>query len=181
MAFNNRVAPHSLHLNVECLAGTGGYAPELADYKCLLLLGGDFARDENGAWIERRLGQNELIKMIRQRNHLSLFDHCHHQVSEFAFLRLSAKRSHEQWCSLLMALVGFNRVTNLGLYCLEALDDLLQWAHNPQPVTAQDIARFMRKVTDGLTVDESLDQAVMHQQIGLLRVWLEQKNQMLSN
>jgi len=177
--FNHRVAPHSLHLNVECLPsavpGEQG-APQLTDYMCLLLLGGDLVLDASGAWHEQRLAQNELIKMLRQRNHLSLFDHQRHEVTEFAFLRLSAQRDYSHWHCLILALAGLNRVTNFNKYCLEALDDLLQWAHCPHAVSPEAIDSFITKVRCGVELDAALDQEVKQQQLLRLRCWLESQN-----
>lgn len=179
--FNRCVAPHSLHLNVECLPPVGEQrTPTLADYKCMLLLGGDLVQDESGAWHEQRLGQNELIKMLRQRNHMSLFDHKRHVVTEFAFLRLSAQRDLSHWNCLILALVGLNRVTNFGKYCLEAMDDLLQWAHLPQAVSGEDVDSFINKVRCGLQLDSALEQEVMQQHLHQLRGWLERQNEKLA-
>lgn len=179
--FNHRVAPHSLHLNVECLPAVGAQrTPTLADYMCLLLLGGDLAQDESGAWQEQRLGQNELIKMLRQRNHLSLFDHQRHLVTEFAFLRLSAQRDYTRWHCLILAMVGLNRVTNFGQYCLEAMDDLLQWAHCPKAVSPEAVDSFVEKVRCGLELDSSLPRDVSQQKLHQLRLWLEQQNAKIS-
>ena len=180
--FNHRVAPHSLHLNVECLSsGTHvqQVSPHLSDYQCLLMLGGDLVEDESGAWSERRLAQNELIKLLRQRKHLSLFDHQHHLVTEFAFLRLRAQQDWHHWHSIILALIGLNRMTDFGQYCLEAMDDLLQWAHYPRAVSSADIDSFINKVRCGLELDAALDSQVMQQHLHQLRCRLEVQNAQL--
>ncbi|OQY18402.1 MAG: hypothetical protein B6I36_07070 [Desulfobacteraceae bacterium 4572_35.1] len=182
--FNHRVAPHSLHLNVECLgvAKTDDLrkAPCLADYKCLLLLGGDFVQDANGDWYEQRLAQNELIKMVRRRLHYSLFDHQRHQVTEFAFLRLNRERDSQQWQTLIMALIGFNRVTNFDKYYSEAMDCLFKWAHSPTMLTGADLENFIARIELGLRKDLSLPGRIVQQQIERIDTQLRWQNSKLA-
>ena len=179
MAFNHRVAPHSLHLNVECASAEDLHVPEFGDYLCLLLLGGDLVVTESGRVQERRFARNELIKMIQQRDHLSLFDDQHHRVSEFAFLRLKRDRSHEDWLMLILVLAGFNRVSDLERYCLEAQGELLHWAHQPLPVEVEQIKSFLGKVDAGLRADEALSDGLVTRQMERVRGCLERKNQWL--
>jgi hypothetical protein len=179
MAFNNHVAPHSLHLNVECVSSDELQVPEFGDYLCLLLLGGDLVVTEDGQVQERRFARNELIKMIQQRDHLSLFDDRRHRVSEFAFLRLKRDRSHEDWLTLILVLAGFNRVSDLERYCLEAQGELLHWAHQPKPVAEAQVEIFLSKVEAGLRADAALSDDLVTQQVQRVREWLERKNQWL--
>nr|WP_320048733.1 hypothetical protein [uncultured Desulfuromonas sp.] len=179
MDFNHHVAPHSLHLNVECVDTESLRVPEFGDYLCLLLLGGDLVVTDDGQVQERRFARNELIKMIQQRDHLSLFDDRRHRVSEFAFLRLKRDRSHEDWQTMILVLTGFNRVSDLERYCLEALGELLHWAHRPIPVEQEQIEVFLGKVEAGLRADKTLPDALVSPQMQRVREWLEWKNQWL--
>ncbi|MCD6526515.1 MAG: hypothetical protein J7K75_05965 [Desulfuromonas sp.] len=176
ITFNHRVAPHSLHLNVECVARNELQPAQFSDYLCLLLLGGDLVADEDGVLREQRFFRNELIKMVQQRRHMSLFDHRRHQVSEFAFLRLVDQRHHDDWLSLIIALIGFNRVTDFERYCLEAQGELLHWAHHPQPLAADEIEAFVAKVERGIQADPSLDQTVVDCHLQRIRHWLQRQN-----
>ncbi|MCK4622884.1 MAG: hypothetical protein KAT62_11795 [Desulfuromonadales bacterium] len=180
VAFNRCVAPHSLHLNVECVDQGALLVPQLSDYLCLLLLGGDLTVDDDGRLCERRFARNELIKMVQQRRHESLFDHIHHLVTEYAFLRLSATRGYDDWLSLILALAGFNRVSDLGRYCLEPLGDLLYWAHQPQALAGQEIESFLAKVEQGMLADSSLDKVLVQCHLRRLRHWLERQNARLT-
>lgn len=178
-AFNHRVAPHSLHLNVECLATDDLEVPQFSDYLCLLLLGGDLRVDEDGALRERRFARNELIKMVQQRCHESLFDRSRHLVTEYAFLRLSGQREYDDWLSLIIALTAFNRVTDFERYCLEAQGELLHWAHRPQPLTESQIELFMAKVERGISADPSLDRMLVRCHVQRIRRWLQRQNDQL--
>ncbi|MEA3465175.1 MAG: hypothetical protein U9R29_04095 [Thermodesulfobacteriota bacterium] len=182
IAFNHRVAPHSLHLNVECVGGADAemlQVPQLSDYLCMLLLGGDLMMGDDGRIVESRFARNELIKMVQQRRHESLFDQIHRLVTEFAFLRLSSKRGYDDWLSLILALAGFNRVSDFEHYCLEPLGDLLHWAHQPQPLNDGDIEGFMLKVEQGMSADSSLDKVLMQCHLQRVRRWLNQQNDRL--
>jgi len=181
MAFNLQVAPHSLHLNVECVPSDSLQVPEFGDYLCLLLLGGDLVVTEDGQVQERRFARNELIKMIQQRDHLSLFDDQRHRVSEFAFLRLKRDRSHEDWQMLILVLAGFNRVSDLERYCLEAQGELLHWAHQPKPVAQESIQSFLVKVEAGLRADAFLSESFIGAQLDRVQHQLVEKNNWLND
>lgn len=177
--FSQRVAAHSLHLNIECVQRSRQQVPEFSDYLCLLLLGGDLDRDDDGVIREQRFAQHELIKMIRQRRHFSLFDQQRHQVTEYAFLRLNAGLAAEEWLTLILALTGFNRHTDFEHYCQEALEGLQRWAHAPQAVAAADIERFVLRVRRGLEADGALDAALVEHHIHRLQRWLHCRNALL--
>ena len=179
VAFNKTVQPHSLHLNVECLTPVADEVADLSDYICLLLLGGDLAQDASGVWSERRFARNELMKMVQLRQHPSLFDHERHKVLEYAFLRLQDGRSSDQWLSLIIALIGFNRVTNFTKYCLEPLGELLHWAHDPRPLEDGQIDSFLHKVARGLSGDDLLPTPVADEHMVKLKEWLYQQNNKL--
>lgn len=187
IAFNHRVAPHSLHLNIECVVVPDGddagldtlQVPQLTDYLCMLLLGGDLMMGEDGKMVESRFARNELIKMVQQRHHESLFDNVHRLVTEYAFLRLSAKRGYDDWLSLILALAGFNRVSDFEHYCLEPLGDLLHWAHQPQPLDVSSIESFLAKVEQGMLTDLSLDKVLVQCHLQRVRRWLNRQNDRL--
>ncbi len=181
MAFNSRLAPHSLHLNVECVGLGRKAVPVFSDYLCLLLIGGDLVSDEKGVLTERRFARNELIKMVQQRQHTSLFDHISHHVTEFAFLRLNAEHTDQSWLSLILVLVGYNRSSRFDQYCLEPLGELLHWAHDPQPVSSVDMSLFLAKVQRGLEADNSLDAGLVESHLEYVRRWLQRENNRLVN
>lgn len=176
VAFNDQVAPHSLHLNVECIGFGRKEVPTFGDYVCLLLLGGDLTCDDQGVLTERRFARNELIKMVQQRHHTSLFDHISHHVTEFAFLRLSDECTDESWLSLILALIGYNRSCSFDRYCLEPLGELLHWAHDPQPVSSTDIASFLKKVRSGIEADRTLDARQVRSHLENIEHWLQREN-----
>jgi len=181
MAFSSQIAPHSLHLNVECVGLGRKEVPVFSDYLCLLLLGGDLVCDEKGGLIERRFARNELIKMVQQRQHTSLFDHISHHVTEFAFLRLNAEHTDQSWLSLILVLIGYNRSSSFDQYCLEPLGDLLHWAHDPQPVSATDMASFLAKVKRGVEADSSLDAGLVESHLENVERWLQRQNNRIIN
>lgn len=129
--------------------------------------------------VESRFARNELIKMVQQRRHESLFDHIHRLVTEYAFLRLSGKRDYDDWLSLILALAGFNRVSDFEHYCLEPLGDLLHWAHQPQSLDVNDIDIFLLKVEQGMLADSSLDRVLVQCHLQRVRRWLNQQNDRL--
>lgn len=176
VAFSDRVAPHSLHLNVEDVDQGHKEVPVLSDYLCLLLLGGDLGCNEDGGLIERRFARNELIKMVEQRQHTSLFDQLSHRVTEFAFLRLNSAHNTESWLSLVLVLLGYNRSSSFDRYCLEPVGELIPWAHDPQPVSESDIYSFLAKVKRGLEADSSLDADLIESHLDRVSRWLQREN-----
>jgi hypothetical protein len=177
--FVPQIKPHSLHLNVEVFPNPDADLPELSDYLCLLLLGGDLQMDGDGKIREQRLCRHELMKMIRQREHLSLFDSRSHKVNEYAFLRLHAGCSPEVWTKIILALKGFNAVSRVGDDAGEPINDLALWARRPHALNQRQIEAFVRRVRHGLEVERAYSPAELNRYMGDLTDILVQENQRL--
>ncbi|MBW1645191.1 MAG: hypothetical protein JRJ56_02525 [Deltaproteobacteria bacterium] len=148
--FVDEIKPHSLHINIE-LHGLGEVRPELNDYLCLLMLGGDLGRDEQGRFVERRLANNELRGVIQHRKHLSLFEQRKKEVIEYSFMRLWAPAARDyDYFPLIMALKGFQFGYNLDLSCRDQVQGMLYWAQSPRPLPPAAIDRFVAIVSKGL-------------------------------
>lgn len=170
--FNPQLAPHSMHLNVECVSLGRKEVPTFSDYICMLLLGGDLGCDDKGVLTERRFARNELIKMVQLRQHTSLFDHLSHHVTEFAFIRLKKSHTDDDWLSLILVLLGYNRSCRFDKYCLEPLGELLHWAHEPKALSVDQITEFVTKVRRGLLVDKGLDVELVAAHMQKVEKWL---------
>ncbi len=179
MHFLPEAKPHSLHVNVEVLCPEATEAPDLSDYKCLLLLGGDLQVDEDGRIREQRLCQHELMKMVRRRNHLSLFDNLRHSVNEYAFLRLRGDYSVAEWTSVFLALKGFNAVCLGGAEITEPIDELAQWARRPEALPFAHIEAFIKRVRQGLELEQVYTAAALSQYMEDLGRILVQQNRRL--
>ncbi|MFO7831168.1 MAG: hypothetical protein R6V18_04185 [Desulfuromonadaceae bacterium] len=154
LRFVPQIKPHSLHLNVELLWVDDTDIPLLSDYQCLLLLGGDMQVDEDGKIREQRLCQHELMKMVRQRQHLSLFDNQRHTVNEYAFLRLHSGYTPGMWTSIILAMKGFNATSRVGNDAVEPINELALWARCPVALTQTQIETFVRRVRHGLELEQ---------------------------
>ncbi|RLB69231.1 MAG: hypothetical protein DRH04_05580 [Deltaproteobacteria bacterium] len=144
------IKPHSLHVNIEH-RGLGEVRPVLDDYLCLLLLGGDLGRDDQGRLRERRFAGNELRGVIQRRKHLSFFDKKKKEVVEYSFLRLwrHGKRDYD-YLPVIMALKGFQYGYNMDLSCRDQVQGMMHWAQNPRPLPESSLKRFLETVTRGL-------------------------------
>lgn len=163
------VAPHSLHISMELTGQHKNVTDtqhEESDLACLLLLGGDLKKDNDGKLRESRIFQNELDTNFQNAIHFS--DRKHHftkheqdyddaaDVMEYKFLRLFNKRFDYE--PIIHALKGYQfhthaRPINIQLSRDKELPEqtfLRQWAENPQPVSQSDMANFLEKVERGL-------------------------------
>lgn len=148
--FVREIKPHSLHLNIEH-RGLGEVKPVLDDYLCLLMLGGDLGRDEEGRLRERRFAGNELRGVIQRRKHLSFFEEKKKEVVEYSFLRLWRYGDRDyDYLPVIMAFKGFQYGYNMDLSCRDQVQGMLHWAQNPQPLPESSIHRFMATVKSGL-------------------------------
>lgn len=177
--FLSGIKPHSLHVNVEVLRPETTEVPHLSDYKCLLLLGGDLQVDEDGRIREQRLCQHELMKMVRRRKHLSLFDNLRHSVNEYAFLRLHGDCGAEEWISVFLALKGFNAVCLGGDEVVEPIDELALWARRPEALSLAHIEAFINRVRRGLEIEQIYTPAALSRYMEDLGHILVQQNQRL--
>lgn len=147
--FIPEIRPHSLHVNFQKPV-FGSARPELADYLCLLMLGGDLYRDEQGHWRERRLADNELRGVIQRRKHRAASGSEAKEVIEFAFLRLRSPSEQKlSYLALLMALKAFLYAYNLDLSCRDQVQGMLAWAHQPKALKIDEIDRFLANLRLG--------------------------------
>ncbi|MBN2331924.1 MAG: hypothetical protein JXO49_06270 [Deltaproteobacteria bacterium] len=153
--FVREIKPHSLHVNLEN-RGLGVVRPQLDDYLCLLMLGGDLGKDENGRMLEKRFGGNELRGVIQRRKHLSLLAEKKKAVVEYSFLRLWRAGDREYgYLPVIMALKGFQHGYNLDLSCRDQVQGMLHWAQNPRPLAESSLHRFVETVKSGLRSEEA--------------------------
>ncbi len=148
--FISEIKPHSLHINIEN-RGDGEIEPQLDDFLCLLLLGGDLGYDQNGRLKEKRLADKEFHRIIKRRRHLSLLEGTKKEVIEYAFLRLwkSDQRNYD-YLPVILALKGFQYAYYLKANCLEQLPSLQAWAENPAPLPRASLNNFVKNVGKGL-------------------------------
>jgi hypothetical protein len=179
--FISEIKPHSLHVNFEKVA-FGRIKPELDDYICLLLLGGDLGRNEKGQLRELRLANNELRGVIQRRRHRSDTGEPKKEVVEYSFLRL--KSGSERDCSyfpVLMACKGFQYGYNMDLSCRDQVQGMLAWAHNPKALPETSINRFMAAVESGWRKEGGHTRVVCEQTAAEIRRLLQAQNLKLKN
>ncbi len=177
--FLPEVEPHSMHVNIEAVWPEPTEVPHLSDYKCLLLLGGDLQVDDDGRIREQRLCQHELMKLVRRRNHLSLFDNLRHSVNEYAFLRLHLERTTAERTSVFLALKGFNAVCLGGAELTEPIDELALWARRPNALRSEQLEAFVKRVRRGLELEQAYSAATLNRYMEDLGHILAQQNQRL--
>ncbi|HDS16621.1 MAG TPA: hypothetical protein ENN66_08475 [Proteobacteria bacterium] len=148
--FIPEIKPHSLHVNLE-FHGCGQIEPDLDDFLCLLLLGGDLVCDNYGQLREKRFADQELHRFIKRRRHLSLRSESKKEVMEYAFLRLwrTGQRNYN-YLPVILALKGFQTAYRLAENCLKYQPQLLAWANKPYPLPDSSLRRFMVNLENGL-------------------------------
>ena len=180
ISFISEIRPHSLHLNFEKIL-FGERRPELDDYLCLLLLGGDFQRDERGRWRECRMADNELRGVIQRRRHRPERSKPRREVIEYAFLRLKPPARRESgYFPLLMAFKGFQHGYNLDLSCRDQVQGMLAWAHHPRPLPAASLDHFLETVALGWQREGGISQALQQETAAAIRRLLESANRRLA-
>lgn len=177
--FVSEIQPHSLHINFEKIE-FGKLKPQLEDYLCLLLLGGDLGCNRNGAWLERRFSDNELRGVIQRRKHRPAEGEIAKEVVEYAFLRLWAPGVRDYgYYPVLMAFKGFQNGFNIDLSCRDQVQGMLAWAHNPKPLSDTAIVRFIETIATGLQREAGHSVAV-RQKVGReIMTILQQRNALL--
>ncbi|HDS15954.1 MAG TPA: hypothetical protein ENN66_04980 [Proteobacteria bacterium] len=177
--FVSEIKPHSLHINIE-KTGLGHCRPELTDYLCLLLLGGDLERDERGRWRERRLADNELRGVIQRRKHRPAAGAKAKEVVEYSFLRLWRPGQRDYgYLPVLMACKGFQFGYNMELSCRDQVQAMMAWAHDPQPLAKTAIDHFVENLARGWEREGAHPRELRQQVAGELRSILERRNAML--
>jgi hypothetical protein len=149
--FIKEIRPHSLHINIE-QQFKGTIEPELNDFICLLLLGGDLGYDDKGQLKEKRFADREFHRFIKRRLHLNLTSGTKKEVIEYAFLRLK-KRDAENcdYQTIILALKGFQNAYIIERNCNHQIPGMLAWAENPFPLSDTARRNFVENVVAGLT------------------------------
>ncbi len=149
--FIKEIKPHSLHINIEQQIH-GEIRPELDEFICLLLLGGDLAYDEKGQLKEKRLADREFHRFIKRRKHLNLLSENKKEVIEYAFLRLKGRAlsDEDNYQPVILTLKGFHNAYKLGRHCLDQLPEIISWAENPYPLSFTVRQSFVKNIVTGL-------------------------------
>jgi hypothetical protein len=148
--FIKEIKPHSLHVNIEQQID-GKIEPQLNDFLCLLLLGGDLGYNENGKLQERRLADREFHRFIKRRRHLNILSETKKEVVEYAFLRLKKRaEKDDNYQTIILTLKGFHNSYKLGEHCLDQLPELITWAENPTSLPPAASQNFIKNITAGL-------------------------------
>ncbi len=164
------IPTHSLHISME-LAKINGRPPitdrshKESDLVCLLLLGGDLRRDENGILREWRIFNNELDTNMSKS--LNFSDRKHHysrlgdeesvsDVMEYKFLRL--KSTETDYAKVIVALKAYQLETcarpisipRMGRPELPEQLFLRSWADHPQSLSLKEIDDFAGRLERGM-------------------------------
>jgi len=179
--FISEIKPHSLHVNFEKIA-FGQVKPELDDYLCLLLLGGDLGCNEKGQMRELRLANNELRGVIQRRRHRPDKGEIRKEVVEYSYLRLKAPadRNHSYF-PVLMACKGFQYGFNMDLSCRDQVQGMLAWAHNPTALPETSINRFVETLAAGWQLEDGHADGLCESTAREIKSLLEQQNFRLNN
>jgi len=172
------IKPHSLHLSFQLTKKQIGKQKILpiSFVKCLLALGGGLQQKQNGKLWVSRIQQQEIMqyhigeelafaKTSKKRWYLGdsqFADRAPKQtinhIQQYKFIRLDERASYE---SLILCLKGlqtaYNPADYLTIYQLnkhkqlrDDLQELKDWAANPQQLRQQTIGRFLNTVRFGL-------------------------------
>lgn len=171
-AFIEEIKPHSLHLNIE-KRSVGEKDPKLEDFLCLLLLGGDFVRDQRGKLRESRFADRELHRIIKIRKHLCLLTQSEKEVVEYAFLRLRPKAY--DYLNTIFALKGFQGFYRLPRHLLDFQTALTNWAEAPKPLAETTLANFIANIGRGLKSEGAYSDKTIHLRQEIIRNILEER------
>ena len=163
------IPPHSLHISME-LSGKQSQItaePHNMDFlACLLMLGGDVRKDEDGILREMRIFNKELDTNMRdslnfssRKYHYSREDQTQEdaaEVMEYKFLRLHKQES--DYTGIIMALKGYQFATHARPLSIPAQNGeelpeqlfMRKWASCPRPVPEKVIREFLATVEKGL-------------------------------
>ncbi len=177
--FIAEIRPHSLHINFEKVA-FGDVKPQLDDYLCLLLLGGDLGYNEAGKLQELRLANNELRGVIQRRKHRAAKGEEAKEVVEYSYLRLKSPAERDYgYFPVLMASKGFQFGYNMDLSCRDQVQGMLSWAHNPQALPETALNRFVETVKSGWRREGGHPATVCEQTAAEINRLLQHQNQRL--
>ncbi len=164
------IPTHSLHISMELPESNGqpaitDRAHKESDLVCLLLLGGDLRRDENGILREWRIFNNELD--TNAGNSLNFSARKHHytrsgdensasDVMEYKFLRL--KSVETDYTKVILALKDYQLETGARPISIPRKGEpelpeqrfLRAWAAHPQSLSMREIESFVETVERGM-------------------------------
>ena len=164
------IPTHSLHISMELAKISGRPAitdrsHKESDLVCLLLLGGDLRRDENGILREWRIFNDELDTNMSKS--LNFSDRKHHysrlgdeesvsDVMEYKFLRL--KSTETDYAKVIVALKAYQLETcarpisipRMGHPELPEQLFLRSWANHPQSLSLKEIDDFAGRLERGM-------------------------------
>ena len=163
------IPPHSLHISMELSGRQSQITAEPHNENflaCLLMLGGDVRKDEEGILREMRIYNKELDTNMRdslnfssRKYHYSREEQTQEdaaEVMEYKFLRLHKEET--DYTGIITALKGYQFATHARPLSIpsqngEELPEQLfmrKWASSPVAVSDQEIGRFLEKVEEGL-------------------------------
>ena len=164
------IPPHSLHISMELPRHKLPYDAlnrhEESDLVCLLLLGGDLHRDENGQLREWRIFNHELdtnmkgsLNFSSRKFHYSRPEQSQDEaadVMEYKFMRLRAEET--DYSNIIIALKGYQfgahprplTIPTTGESELPEQVFMRRWAADPQPIGRDEINSFLEKVERGI-------------------------------
>jgi len=164
------IPPHSLHISMELPRHKLPYDAlnphEESDLVCLLMLGGDLRKDENGQLREWRIFNGELdtnmmgsLNFSSRKYHYSRPEQSQNEaadVMEYKFMRL--RQEDTDYSSIIMALKGYQfgahprplSIPPKGESELPEQVFMRKWAADPQPLRRDEIYSFLRKVEQGI-------------------------------
>ena len=163
------IPPHSLHISMELSGKQSQITAEPHDpdfLACLLMLGGDVRKDEDGILREKRIFNKELDTNMRdslnfssRKYHYSREDQTQEdasEVMEYKFLRLHKEET--DYTGIIMALKGYQFATHARPLSIPAQNGtelpeqlfMRKWASAPKPVSEKVIGEFLETVEKGL-------------------------------
>ena len=164
------IPPHSLHISMELPRHKLPYDAltphEESDLVCLLMLGGDLRKDENGHLREWRIFNGELdtnmmgsLNFSSRKYHYSRPDQSQNEaadVMEYKFMRL--RQEETDYSHIIMALKGYQfgahprplSIPPKGEKELPEQVFMRKWAADPQPIRRDEIYSFLEKVERGI-------------------------------
>ena len=164
------IPPHSLHISMELPRHKLPYDAltphEESDLVCLLMLGGDLRKDENGQLREWRIFNGELdtnmkgsLNFSSRKYHYSRPDQSQNEaadVMEYKFMRL--RQEETDYSHIIMALKGYQfgahprplSIPPKGEKELPEQVFMRKWAADPQPIRRDEIYSFLEKVERGI-------------------------------
>ena len=185
------IPPHSLHISMELSGEKHSHITavphKFSDLACLLMLGGDLRRDEEGKLREWRIFNRELDTNMRdslnfsdRKYHYSRPDQSEDEASdvmEYKFLRL--REEETDYSNVIVALKGYQFGTHArpisipkqGQPELPEQVFLREWAASPQSLSIPEIQAFVDTVERGLCDEHNVKKVNKHGQTYLENIY----------